>query len=239
MAVLPVLTLIAVGLILFFRSQKDSPLTENGLVRFEKNGSSVEVSRNGLVEFNSGKTALFRNVSDSQLTDLIKYLKENGKKKTYGDDLSGYYLVYVNEDGGIIELYLPGDDGVIGGIYDEFEEGGGNGSGGGEGGGEDDGDDDGDAFQFPTPTSTPAPTPTPLGGSNGGDDSNGDSGIPDDCPLWLLSYCVYPPSPRPTVTPTSTPFSTPPADVETDCSYWEYFIHNQAVVSNTHCPIEE
>ena len=192
-------------------------------ITIEKDGAEVNIHSNGQVEFKSGSDSVFKNITKEEVKRLSQYLMEERLEGISDGEGGNYYVVVIYRNGEEIILYIPKGDDVLDIIYDTLED---------EAG--DDGEDGGgdDPFDFSTPTPSPD--------DDGDDDDDGDTGggstptRPDGCPLWLLSFCVWPrETPGPQATPTIAP------EIEPDCSYWQQFIHNRAIVSNTYCVDEE
>lgn len=225
-----IIAVVVLGLVLMLstRVSKTSPAAEV-TATIELGDKKIVVNSNGLVQFSFPGSSVYQSWSPSQAYDLLKYLGVKGKLVITDMTLKdGYYIVIFVVNGEEHIVYIPIDDPII---DDLFDGGGGGDSGDGGGGG-------GGGFSFhATPTPPAQPGATGGGTSDGGNGGTGGGGsgtgwtIPEDCPLWLLSFCLYPAAPAPTIGPTINPNEVTP-----DCSYWNQFIKgDKAVVSNTLC----
>jgi len=221
--ILAILVLFLVAFVFSKRGADQSNLGDTTAITIEKDGAKVNIHNNGQVEYKTGSDSAFKNITKEEVKKLSQYLISEGLEGILDGESGNYYIVIIYQNGEEIILYIPKGDGVLDVIYDTLEDE--VGDGGGDTGGGD------DPFDFSTPT------PSPDSGDDDGDDGSGTGGggiKPDDCPLWLLSFCVYPhDTPEPDATPTVAP------EVEPDCSYWQRFIHKYAIISNTYCVDEE
>lgn len=222
--ILLAILMIIMGIIIL-KNKNRGGVEEESVLQYaiQKDDEKIEVSKEGNVRFSFGKKAFIQNWDKEKIDALYKYIKRNGKDNVIFLTKGDYIVVIIYEEGRKTTLYLPADDPEMEEIFDTFSGGGG---GDQSGGGEDGIGDDG-IFDFSSPIPIVTTTPASTGG-----------GIvipqkPDDCPLWLLSWCVYPHSPRPAATPYST--STPASSVKPDCSYWLKDVQDKAIISNTLC----
>ena len=200
------------------QKNKDEPFTQYTI---QKDDKQMDASKEGLVRFSFGKNSFIQTWDKEKIAALYKYIKTKGKKTVIFLTKGDYVVVIIYEAGEKTVLYLPADDPTMEDIFDTLtgdgDEDGSGGEGGGDGGG-------GGIFDFnsPTPTAiTNTPNPTGSGATI--------PEKPDDCPLWLLSWCVYPhPSPTPV-------YATPTSSITPDCSYWLRDVQDKAIISNTLC----
>lgn len=185
----------------------------------EKDGREIDVSESGLTKFTFGNDSFMQNWDNDTIKSLYDYIRSKGAKNMIFLTKGNYIVVVVNEGGRKITYYLSADDPKMKEIFDTFNSGGGDNGGGGNGGG------GGDIFHFgsPAPTSIGG-VPTPQNTTPGGIE------MPKDCPLWLLSICIWPRKPAPTIQP-----KTPAPSVIPDCSYWLKDVQDRAIISNTLC----
>lgn len=169
--------------------------------------------------------------TENQSGGFMVTLYFQGKGQTINLDANDELLNLV-----INEVIVKGDEG---GQNQGTDEGGGSGDGGG--GGEE--EDIISYFrQSPEPSSFPSPLPsgssnpasstpqtikTPQPSSWPGPTASSPS-IKDLCPYWRLSYCVYPPSPLPSI-------SIPNKVYAPDCELWQKQVSKRTVISNTIC----
>lgn len=191
----------------------------------EKDQKNIKVNRNGFVNFNSGKGSFSQKWDQDKIQKLYEYIKANGKRNILILTKGDYVVIIIYEGGTTQTYYLPADDFQMEDIFDTFVD---PGQGSGNGGdGNDGNNENGGIFDFSSPTPGSGlgiTTPTPIG--------HNIPPMPEDCPLWLLSICIYPRRP---VYGTPIPTITPNPSVKPDCSYWIKDIYGKAIISNTYC----
>jgi hypothetical protein len=208
---------LVLGLVLLFASKRNND-TNNKKIVLESGSDKLEVEGDGSANlFYKGETYQLE-FDNTDLSQLTKYLKRKGITGSV-EDVGEYYILTIYENGEYVTYYIPKTDNFFDDLVEYVDDG---------GGGDENGDeDDDDYFEFgsPTPTNTSNPSgsasPTPAG-----------TDIVGDCPMWLLSYCLWPRTPRPSGTPTPDP------EAREDCSYWNQFIEGEAILSNTYCVSE-
>jgi len=215
------LIVFAISKILTKNTQIPKDVVDSALV--QKNDQTVKFDKDGFVELKSPTKSLFQAMSKDKVRNILDYLQKNVRSCT--DNQEVYKITFIKDDKQIV-LCLDPNDQTLAQIFQIFDV---------------------QGFQpsnfFASPTSTPQnqnsgssqgstnennPTPTPV------------STIPPDCPLWLLSWCVYPDATptqpfSPSITPTPTLQLTPTPD----CSFWQQFINTQAIISNSFCVKEQ
>ncbi len=213
-SVILVFLLLVVSFVIIAKRNKNG--TDNAL-ELSGSGKTLVVSEDGRSKYSSNGNSFELTLTKDQVRDLIDYFKKYGVVGEVSD-VGNYYSVKIFENGTYVTYYIPKDDSLVDNIDDYINSGG----SGGDGGDSDENEDDkGTVFDStPTPRPNPSPiscTPVPT--------------APSDCPLWLLSYCVYPRTPRPSSTPTSNP------EAIEDCSYWNQFLNSSSILSNTYCVV--
>lgn len=206
------LLLVFVGLFLYLRK----PKSKGDSLTIEGSDRKLELESSGAGSYKTGGNYFDLSFGKNQYGNIVKYLKNHAIEGSV-DDVGNYYIVRIIENGVETIYYIPKDDQIFSNLDDYVQGGGGDegtdGSGDQGGGGN-------DVFDFSTPT------PTPVSGG-----ITPSSTPPSDCPMWLLSYCLYPKSPKPL--PSITP--TPNPEAVEDCSFWSRFVNVRAVISNTYC----
>lgn len=216
--------------------EKPEPVNQldQSQIQIQDKDRIIIIDKDGTVRFKSPTADFQQKWDQAKLESLLKNLKLELESldnlqidSTYQDN----YSLTVISDQETQSFNIGKNNQEINSIFDNFDT-----LGGGGGG-----NNWFDNFFNPPGSNAPPPpgsSPSPSGSQ---------AEQPSDCPLWLLSMCVYPPSwyasPSPSalvkISPQPSTSSPTPKGITIpivpDCSLWNQLITGKTVVSNTLC----
>lgn len=206
-------------------------------VQIQDKEKTIIFNKDGRVEFKTPTTTLQQQWEQEKLNAILSALKEKIENTDEEEQATlnigeNYQVTLMSTNGTNLAFKIGKDNQILQEIFDFFTN--------PETGGE---TVDSDWFSHTSP-------PPSAGGETGGGTFGGSGGRPADCPLWILSMCVYPqnwafsPAPSPSAKmPSPLPSSEKPKPTKSpaapDCTLWNQLITGKTVISNTLCIKEQ
>ncbi|GEM_PF-3807320 len=211
---------------------------ENSQVKIQDKDKTLLVNKDGSIIFKNPTTSVQQTWDEEKIRILLSTLKDEAENIDEAEQAAlafkeNYQVTLSDERGFNFSFKIGKDNQIINNLFNFF-----NNSSDGE-------SIDSNWFDrvFPSGNTSSGGT---GGGSSGGTSSGG--GRPSDCPLWILSMCIYPRhwsfSPAPSASsPSLSPSVFLPKPTKSpavpDCSLWEQLVTGRTVISNTLCVKEQ